>query len=129
MIDITFEDVVRVTRELIAEKGEDFVYASPHPQVDGLACFYAHEMSDGSIVPGCIVGHILPKLGVPLSNDWDQIGSTSSLIRELEGDGVIGTTESKARVFLGFIQENQDNRETWGKSFELALEVTENYDN
>jgi hypothetical protein len=63
-VNVTAEKVLETLREVVAER-PDYVYEAPEGYTAGagVTCFYVH-----GDVPGCVVGHVLNRLGVPLSD-------------------------------------------------------------
>lgn len=62
---ITRDDVISALREVVAERGADYLY-----QAQGRPgnCVYVVTNARGDLEPSCIVGHVLYRLGVPLSD-------------------------------------------------------------
>lgn len=128
-ITITGEDALRLLKEVVAERGEDFVYEpvkKTDPLDPGQTCFY---IKDG--VPSCGVGLALSKFGVPnevlerMDMDTDEAQ---------EGTGITGPNstqvlweagymmEPSAQVLFLNFQASQDARNPYGESLQLAKE-------
>ena len=118
---ITVEQVIATLEEVVAEKGEDYVY----PTEAGYGeCFYGNE--DGS--PSCIVGHVLAKL--------DPIKYQEFIKFESEENGPFGINENGSSYsfdypnadewgsniveILSIAQTHQDNGATWGEALTAA---------
>ncbi|WP_103529497.1 hypothetical protein [Streptomyces sp. SM12] len=114
-IRVTDDEVMRVLREVVAERPE-FVYTNPsgesgNPGVNTPTCFYVHGE-----VPGCVIGHLLHRLGVPLA-----------VLRNLEHDhasAVIdevmeGVTDAVVLALTG-AQAAQDHGNPWSVALERA---------
>jgi hypothetical protein len=116
-IKVTGSAVIETLREVVAEQPE-YVYEAPEQQTTTqLSCFYVH----GS-VPGCVVGHVLNRLGVPLHVLAGYEGSDARLLvdRTLSFDGD-PEDANDARLALQAAQAAQDGGMTWGGSLALAL--------
>lgn len=118
---------------VVAERGADYIYPNA-----GSDCFYADRAEDGTYAPGCIIGHALARIGLPVTalhtldkqND-PGIGTTSlpiwvdedDAIRDnpmfrpvvvvLEEDYEVKITPDAQAVFA-IAQREQDNGHTWG---------------
>lgn len=106
MNTIVFDDAVQALKELAAER-PDYVYERD-------LCVYTHENGE----PGCIVGHVLDRLGLPRPG-FDESRNTQG-IRMLGFD-----MDDRTRRLLEDAQEYQDDRETWGAAVEIAVETAE----
>lgn len=116
------EDVKRVTKELLEEFGEDYVY--PHA---GGTCFYAE---DGK--PSCLLGHIAARLDPELFEDLKVIDTEGFV----EKDGDIEHAEDLFALDLGedlddegtlterlfSAQAAQDAGKPWGVAAKKILE-------
>lgn len=123
MITLTFEKTKQLLREAVAEKGEDYVYKNPSTQYSHAACEYTHTV-EGKTTPGCLVGNVLYRAGVPLKELTLREGSAYNLFPTLEQDRIISFDE-KASWLLKEAQRRQDNGWTWGDSESLAIEAVE----
>lgn len=112
-------------QEVIAEKGEDYVYPRAGRGSTGDGCRYFEN--DGS--PSCIVGHLLAKRGVTydalLTLKFGAEMNESTSASGLVGARVIDLDPSQAdllREFLVDVQALQDMGVAWGKAFSVALD-------
>lgn len=131
MIDIDIDRAKALVNELIAERGADYVY-----EKEGSSCKYVHgvkydeaEWGDGQesfseAVPGCLVGAVLHRAGVPL----DQMGTYSrneegsyDLIEHLTADELVNVSR-EANNFLSNVQSSQDAGAPWGVAAEMAAQ-------
>lgn len=114
MDKITDEMVRDALRKIVAERPEH-VYVPPGGQ--GSRCMYVHTDAAGDAPqPGCLVGHVLAKLGVPLADLAAHEGDgASSLVRHL-GIGLSDSTE----YLLDLAQDSQDSGTTWGAALARA---------
>lgn len=94
--------------EIIAEKGEGYVYTPPTDS-DGM-CMYYHADQ-----PGCIVGHLINKID-PSNSPAEGHGASYVLGRI---DGV--TFDSEAARYLEDLQSRQDGGTPWGEANTNAL--------
>jgi hypothetical protein len=110
---LSYDRTVELLHEVIAEKGENFVYREPG---DSDACLYAHGDE-----PGCLVGQVLFRAGVPMEDiaALDKAASTdvASLAAEFER-----WMPRSAVDLLSDAQNQQDGGATWGYALEFALE-------
>lgn len=113
---ITYDQVVGEIREIIADKGEDYIYPKVRCAGDGegLICQYFDKGE-----PSCIIGHWLTKHDVrSTALEGDNAGAVVPLlVPEIAG---------KACTFLDYLQAKQDSGLTWGIALEDALRLTEN---
>ncbi|AWN05155.1 hypothetical protein SEA_VORVOLAKOS_75 [Streptomyces phage Vorvolakos] len=131
MIDIDIDRAKALVNELIAERGADYVY-----EKEGSSCKYVHgvgydedEWGDGEenfskATPGCLVGAVLHKAGVPL----ESMGTYSrndegsyDLIEHLTADELVHVSQ-EANNFLGNVQASQDAGAPWGLAAEKAAQ-------
>lgn len=119
------EQVVDLLREVVAEKGEGYVY--PHvPNPTGVVgCRYEYEGA-----PSCLVGHVLHRAGWSVealkSLDWSGISAQDLWHQSLpEGVGVV--TMAAAEV-LERAQIHQDDGDSWGFAAREAIKVANGED-
>lgn len=121
-IMITFADVRRTVDEIVSEVGPDFRYIDTEYCDFYYGCTYVHPrvaQSDVEDIPGCLVGRILFKLGVPLHAMREMNNNTGveSLSEYLESSGYIdypdGYTGWMIRRYLTELQDAQDNGTSW----------------
>ncbi|GAA0641496.1 hypothetical protein GCM10009548_02140 [Streptomyces malaysiensis subsp. malaysiensis] len=114
MIEITSEQLEATLRE-VADERPDYVYMAP---ADTDLCSYVHDDGNGVQIPGCIVGHALFRLGVPLA-----------ALSQREGLGaadVIGATTNlcwsdPAALAAETAQTAQDDGTPWARAMRLAF--------
>lgn len=116
---LTLERAKELAAEVVADMGAEYVYVNPSGiGADGYGapdhgdfdpdCYYVHADQ-----PGCIVGHILHKHGVPLR----ELGAF-----ELEGAssvvaGLFNVSKlSPVAEYLSKLQVRQDEGATWGQA-------------
>ena len=113
--------VLTTAREVIAERGKDYVYPADkrirrEETMDGQGmCRYWHEEDNTA---GCIVGTILHRLGVGAQTLSTYEGSSSNAIV----DRVMPSLSVAARRFLSNAQMTQDRGATWQQAIEGAAE-------
>lgn len=115
MITATDEQVIDVMRAVVAEVGPGFVYERPAPSdTYGDVCMYVHTDDAGNPRPGCIVGHVLHRLGVPLDvlASHEKNGAMG-MINALQARHVISMTET-VRCMLHNMQSDSDDGRPWG---------------
>ncbi|MFD3952198.1 hypothetical protein ACFWRC_19505 [Streptomyces albidoflavus] len=118
-IKVTPEQVLDVMREVVAEAGEEFVYKSP----TGLGiCLYVHRtFGGGADVPGCLVGQVLHRLGVPL----DELSRYEAQLALTMAPKLVdaGENEDLLTSALNNAQMTQDAGHPWGAALRAAEEV------
>ncbi|MFE5159116.1 hypothetical protein ACFRNT_11390 [Streptomyces sp. NPDC056697] len=120
-IEITGEQLTAAIREVVAENPERVYEAPQHMRIGGQTsaeCYYVHTDVDGeNQQPGCVIGHALFRLGVPLWQLADGEGTTAF--------GVIPATTTlsdrdPAVVFANRVQDRQDLGATWADALRQA---------
>jgi len=114
---VTPEEIVKALGEAVAEKGADFVY---QPEDFAGFCNYVHGADGPRPVPGCIVGNVLHRLGVPLGElanyeRRDAYSVANALIEIQAPDGGRSIREK-----LSLIQVEQDDSMPWGEAVAFA---------
>lgn len=101
------ETVLATLREVVAES-PDYVYSNPVPSDErpdpDMSCMYVH-----GDVPGCLIGHVLHRLGVPLGELAKREGGAAYIVADDFLRGVSGGVLSR----LDFAQGAQDSGKTW----------------
>jgi hypothetical protein len=127
VIETTDAEVLALAKKITDER-PDYVYKAPEwepEKLHGYApesftnCFYVHPREDGKgLQPGCVVGELLHRLGVPLETlaKREGIGAWT-----LVPETVTGLSHS-VRFFLGKIQNFQDEGHSWGEAYKAAYE-------
>ncbi|MDX2590973.1 hypothetical protein PV343_01365 [Streptomyces sp. WI03-4A] len=123
-VTVPASEVIETLREVVAEQ-PDYTYEAPaHMAGEGapLSCFYVHVGgNDEPDTPGCLVGHVLNRLGVPLDRlaMYEGTGSGGMLASVLE---ITGPLDEIYRVdeALALAQDAQDNGSTWADALEAA---------
>lgn len=120
-IKVPASEVTRVLHEVVTER-PDHLYESPeNPPNPMTVCYYVHSET-GTAVPGCLVGHVLNRLGVPLATLEQHEGESAADVAALtlEISGHPDDTAEAYRV-LDDAQTFQDMGRTWGRALEIAL--------
>jgi len=118
VIAITDAQVKKTLRQVVSERPE-FVYDVPE---NGFGCMYVHA-NDGDperLVPGCVVGVVLNRIGVPLEKLSEHEGKSAGQIVRLFLTGISRSTVS----ILDDIQQEQDDGEPWGSAYAHATGET-----
>lgn len=124
-MEITDDTVLSTLRAVVAER-PDHVYTRPvhmlpiigsdgHKAAD---CLYVHTAPDdeSDLTPGCLVGTVLHRLGVPLE---ELAGNEGTGGFEVAADH--GVSEGLC-WFLGAVQSRQDSGKPWGVALASAEE-------
>lgn len=118
------EDVIRVTKELVAEYGEDYVYNS-----DGTVCAYGPtDRADG-----CIVGLIAKRLDPEMYNHLVAYEESAlpysaqpwGVINDEDPQGIIQAEDQDLKLLYAMqdAQSKQDVGYTWGDAVKPILEL------
>lgn len=108
---LTYGRALELLRELVAEFGEDYVYADGD---DDVVCLYVHGHG-----PGCGVGHVLYRAGVPLDVLRDADDTDQSPV--LEVAAFREYADDEALQLLSDFQVEQDQGTAWGEALRIAL--------
>ncbi|MFD7552997.1 hypothetical protein ACFV0H_28620 [Streptomyces erythrochromogenes] len=120
---VTDAVVIATLREVVAERPE-YTYSAPEymeNDEEGGRCFYVHKDEEGNPVsPGCVIGVMLHRLGVPL--EWmEQLEArpASSLVGRLFPHLSDRTVQA-----LNMVQSHQDNGNEWGMAYAKGTGLT-----
>lgn len=120
---VTPQQLLSLLEEVVAAKGADYVYSSEESVEESVrdsaydgSCRYVHHLSDGSKVPGCIVGTLLhDKFGVSIAGLMSEEGKSATYaVPFLLPEKFTSTTLD----MLSAVQINQDGGMTWGEAVE-----------
>lgn len=122
---LTRDEVVSTLRDIIREKGADFVYRTERPQ--GRQCMYKNEGA-----PSCIVGHLVARLDPETFEAIDTLDGPSnfatswSIIDHTQHGNTLPSAPllAESHELAGAIrslQAYQDNDMSWGQSFQAAF--------
>ncbi|MFC8099415.1 hypothetical protein [Streptomyces sp. NPDC057363] len=114
-ITLSDKQVLTSLRSLVEENREK-VYKSPGDSALGI-CYYVHQDVEGKKSAGCIVGHLLNRLGIPLE-DLEE-AETNGAQAAMSIVGVTGVSYP-VQTLLRNIQRHQDTGKPWGEAFDLA---------
>lgn len=115
-IEVTDEQVLKTLREVVAEN-PDFVYHKQRHQGFFMRCLYVHN-KDTHPSCGCVVGHVLHRLGVPL----EELSKLELNPANVLVDRYLRGTDWSEEILVD-IQIHQDQGHSWGQ----ALKIAENY--
>lgn len=109
-ITTTDDDVMRVLREVVAER-PDYVYVNPNGErgvFGGSAiCYYVH-----GDCPGCLIGHVLHRLGVPIDAMWRREHWPASVMAA----EVLSGVSYRSTYALDAAQLMQDYGQPWSRA-------------
>lgn len=94
------QQVLTTLREIVAEKGEEYVYVVPG---EGHSCVYFY---DGK--PSCLIGHLIDRLG------WN-----SAPIGLLSPHDLPPEASDRLFFALQHAQIAQDSKRTWGHALQV----------
>lgn len=117
-ITVSEADVINTLQEIVDEQ-PDYVYARPaHMEGNAVTCLYVHtgEEADEVRTPGCLVGQVLSRLGVPLEELEKHEGSSALSVVPRFVD-----TTNRAVGVLSDAQDYQDGGDSWSESLYSAL--------
>lgn len=121
-IELTPERALELLREVVAEYGEDHVYADPTGvQADAGSSAFCKYVDEDNERPSCLVGHVLFRAGVTISQLLDMDNSEDPAIGDVETDAF--TMSPAARAVLRAAQRAQDCGSTWGAALAAAQRV------
>jgi hypothetical protein len=128
MIKLDPNTVLDEAGAVVAEAPEGYRYVSTNGDVAAegkiFSCYYVHNVKDGvdldSPEPGCIVGKILFRLGVPLDVMARTEVSSSGLLNALASEGVIEKPKPEVYMILAAMQRCQDLGTTWHTAYQVA---------
>lgn len=113
MEKLTLPEAIRIAKEVVAEKGSDYVYMTPdgvQAGVNGPGCVNWNHKTNA---PSCLIGHILHRHGISGMTLLDKNkAAVRSFGQYLEND---------AAEFLNILQERQDNGGTWGDALDDGI--------
>lgn len=128
MTDLSYHALYNSLKEIVEEKGEDYVYttdpetvAKRGPGEFNEDCFYGGKDSS---TPGCIIGHLIHKLNPEQNLDsldgWGACGA-------MRVAGFDVNYRTQVGSFLAQVQRNQDSGKPWGQSLREAKEFADKY--
>lgn len=120
--------VTQAIEAVVAEKGADYVY----PGSDTGSCWYARQDDDNNLVPSCIVGHVLHRLGFNLTYLHDTYEGTRFVGLGTYGvytDTTYQSIPEHVAIALSDAQSKQDNGETWGEALAAYKNSLNNHNN
>lgn len=118
-MEINDASVVATLKAVVAER-PDYIYKRPAYITSNEACLYVHPSEDGSSAqPGCIVGHVLNRLGIGLPAMAQHEGADAGTLV-----GALGLTNLSPDTLglLDDVQGFQDSGETWAEALSSAEE-------
>ncbi|WBP87026.1 hypothetical protein [Kitasatospora cathayae] len=115
-VTLSDNQIMTTLREVVAERPY-FIYSPPeHHDDDTARCYYVHVDENGdNETPGCLVGAVLNRLGVPLD-----------VLAKYEGSGAgsvsraVANVSDTAALALAVAQDAQDNGAAWSRALEAA---------
>lgn len=116
MTDITFKSWVELAEKIVSQN-PDFVYKSPIGP-DG-PCLYVHDRETEAEAPGCLIGHMLHDLGIPIP-EYCEGSPASSVLSELAVCLIDHGELDKIEEFSNLLQVQQDYGNQWGQALQYA---------
>jgi porphobilinogen deaminase len=114
---VTDAELVDTLRAVIAED-PDHVYTVPEHMQDGKACYYVHEAHDNpdDLTPGCVVGVVLDRFGVPLDVLHEREGENAATVLRKFFPKIRNETTD----LFTYCQNRQDRGDTWAAALKYA---------
>jgi hypothetical protein len=118
---ITLERAVEALTEIVEAEGRDYVYSNPYNEgscqyfhVDPDKIQFAIDVQEEDLQPGCLVGQVLVRLGVPklAIYPYNDVGVDSIVGLDIDDD---------ALEVLSAAQEVQDDFQPWGAALDSAM--------
>ncbi|WP_458085763.1 hypothetical protein [Streptomyces malaysiensis] len=114
-IEITAEQLEATIREVAAER-PDYIYKTPEGSD---ICRYVHTDNDSGVqIPGCLIGHALNRLGVPLADLCRNEGTDAASV--IHTYTTLGTWDP-AVMAAENAQFEQDQGSTWSEAVRIAF--------
>jgi hypothetical protein len=113
VLTVSENTIYETTRAVVAESPER-IYKAPEgsPYEPGM-CLYSH-----GDVPGCLVGQVLHRLGVPLAEFHKHEGQPAGVVMS-SLINIVGN-DTRAGQFLDAAQGQQDSGEKWADALTAA---------
>lgn len=113
-VRIEYDAAVALLKEIVAEKGEDFVYERIYDaSKDDSVCRYVEAGA-----PSCLVGNFLARLGVSLEEMVGLEGKAASFVME----HLTPDVGPKTITLLNEAQYHQDAGKPWGYALDRAVD-------
>ncbi|MFI2031379.1 hypothetical protein [Streptomyces buecherae] len=113
---ITDDTLMKTLRQVVAENPAH-VYEGPEYSERDDDCLYVHRDEAGAIEgPGCVMGHVLHRLGIPLEDLAQYEGLAIACVVGRLTSGISQGTEE----ILRRVQTLQDEGSSWAEAYELA---------
>lgn len=109
---LTYTRTLELLREVIAEKGEDFVY---EPLVDENGLSTCRYLDQGQ--PSCLVGHVLYRAGISPA----ELAGVEDITPDSSSETWLGWGTPRAIDLLADVQEKQDRHVAWGEALASAI--------
>ena len=128
MKNVTYQQTLEAMRAAVEEKGEKYVYQRPkNPHIPGDKLGSCLNTSADGKEPGCLVGNVFHRLGVPL--EWlftpeiinNSAGGVISALRQREEYEF----DEKSYKLLAEAQSLQDQGAPWGQALTNAISYVE----
>lgn len=121
-LDLTYDNVKRLMRDAVLERGKDYTYPAEEMLSSGKGCAYAVYENGLPRGPSCIVGNVLVRAGLPVSAlpQFENRGAYM-VVTELADRGRAEVDHHAAIDALDTAQMRQDHGETWGEAFAAAF--------
>lgn len=130
-IEVTLAQVRDAAKAAVEARGSDYIYKNHYDSCRNVQHEWDEAAQVSRLVPGCLVGDVMHRLGVPL----EPMGAPSiadstadDLLHALKRDDLITTADGETLEMIGsylmnaqIVQDKED--QTWGN----ALEAAENW--
>lgn len=125
MIEVTVQQVIDTTRAIVAER-PDYIYTNEAGEVTGplnsTPCSNVHRDDEGKLIPGCLVGTVLAKLGAPLEELATEGMNSTAAYESVPSFITTGSNRADEGIieFLAMAQVRQDLGDTWSVALAKA---------
>lgn len=111
------KNIIRTLEQVVAER-PDYVY---RPADVAGHCMYVHkDPLTGERTPGCVMGHVMHRMGVPFEKIMGLEGTAAAGALTQ----VFGTLSWETRFLVNEVQGRQDKSTPWGQALAEAKEFT-----
>lgn len=116
MTELTYEKLKELACDVVADRGENFVYPGEWYDNETMSCRYSQPENNSA--PACIVGCMADRLGALNLMTEGKYASSSFRLAGFD-------LSLMAREFVDSLQESQDEGYPWGYALRMAIHSAE----